>query len=68
LNVGEALSIINYEQSWLESAISDIEWCDAIVWNTPVYTMLVPWQLIRLFQLIKESCRNMIFQGKYATA
>ena len=68
LQASEALSKINFEQSWLESAITDIEWADAIIWNTPVYTMLVPWQLIRLFQLIKAEGRNSIFQGKYATS
>lgn len=65
---GEALSSIQYEQSWLDAAISDIEWSDAIIWNTPVYTMLVPWQLMRLFQLIKAAGRNSIFQGKYVTS
>ena len=50
------------------SAIADVEWADAIIWNTPVYTMLVPWQLIRFFPLIKEAGRNSIFNGKYATS
>lgn len=68
LQAGEALSKIDFEQSWLEAAIADIEWSDAIIWNTPVYTMLVPWQLIRLFQLIKEAGRNSVFKGKYATS
>lgn len=68
LQAGEALSRINFEQSWLESAMADIEWSDAIIWNTPVYTMLVPWQLIRFFQLIKDEGRNSIFKGKYATS
>ncbi len=68
LQAGEALSKINFEQAWLNSAIADIEWSDAVIWNTPVYTMLVPWQLIRLFQLIKEAGRNTIFKGKYATS
>lgn len=67
LQVGEELSAINYVKGWLDSAIADIEWSDAIIWNTPVYTMLVPWQLIRLFELIKNSGRNEIFRGKYAT-
>lgn len=68
LQAGEALSKIEFEESWLESAMGDIEWSDAIIWNTPVYTMLVPWQLIRLFQLIKAAGRNSIFEGKYATS
>ncbi len=68
LQAGEVLSKVNFDRSWLESAMTDIEWADAIIWNTPVYTMLVPWQLIRLFQLIKEAGRSSIFQGKYATS
>lgn len=68
LQAGEDLSKIDFEESWLESAIGDIEWSDAIIWNTPVYTMLVPWQLMRLFQLIKATGRNSIFEGKYATS
>ncbi|MDD3989494.1 MAG: NAD(P)H-dependent oxidoreductase [Bacteroidales bacterium] len=68
LHVGKDLTDINFELSSLESAIADIEWSDAVIWNTPVYTMLVPWQLIRFFQLIKETGRNSVFQGKYATS
>lgn len=68
IQAGEALSPIQYEHTWLESAIAAIEWSDAIIWNTPVYTMLVPWQLMRLFQLIEESGRSSIFRGKYATS
>ena len=68
IHAGEALSSVQYEKAWLESAISDIEWSDAIIWSTPVYTMLVPWQLMRLFQLIKAEGKNRIFQNKYATS
>lgn len=68
LQVGEELSPISYDAAWFETALSDIEWADAIIWNTPVYTMLVPWQLIRFLQLIKEAGRSKIFQGKYATS
>ena len=68
LQAGEALSGISFEQSWLESAIADIGWSDAIIWNTPVYTMLVPWQLVRFFQLIRDAGRNSVFEGKYATS
>lgn len=31
LQAGEALSKINFEPSWLETAIADIEWADAII-------------------------------------
>lgn len=68
LQVGESLSPIRFDPAWLESAIADVEWADAIIWTTPVYTMLVPWQLIRFFSLIKEAKRSTVFQGKYATS
>lgn len=68
LHVGKDLTNMEIDPFWLESAINDIEWSDAIIWNTPVYTMLVPWQLIRFFQLIKEAGRNSVFEGRYATS
>lgn len=68
LQAGEDLLSTQLDQAWLDAAIADIEWADAIIWNTPVYTMLVPWQLMRLFELIKNAGRNAIFSGKYATS
>lgn len=68
LHVGKELTDINIEPSWLEAVLADLETSDAIIWNTPVYTMLVPWQLMRFFQLIKEAGKNAVFSGKYATS
>ena len=68
LQAGEALFAIQYETGWLEQAVKDIAWADAVIWNTPVYTMLVPWQLMRLVQLIKEAGQGSVFAGKYATS
>ena len=61
LQAGEALFAIQYETGWLEQAVKDIAWADAVIWNTPVYTMLVPWQLMRLVQLIKEAGQGSVF-------
>lgn len=68
LHAGEALTATSYELTWLDSAIADIEWCDAVIWNTPVYTMLVPWQLIRFVTLVRDGGRSAVFEGKYATS
>jgi len=68
VHASEALTVIAYEQSWLGSVIADIEWCDAIIWNTPVYRMLVPWQLIRFLTLVREAGGTGAFEGKYATS
>ena len=67
-HIGEALSPMEYDRAWLEGAIAAIRWCDAIVWTTPVYTMLVPWQVIRFLDLIAEAGESRIFAGKYATS
>ncbi len=68
IHAGRDLTEIELQAAWLQTALADIAWADAIIWNTPVYTMLVPWQLIRFFQLIKEAGRNDVFQDKYATS
>ncbi|NLV50321.1 MAG: iron-sulfur protein [Clostridiales bacterium] len=68
IQAGEVLSSIIFDKAWLESAISDIEWSDAIILTTPVYTMLVPWQLMRFFELIKDAGKSDVFFGKYATS
>lgn len=68
LQAGEALSPMTVPEGWLDGAMADVAWADAILWTTPVYTMLVPWQLLRLVQLIREAGKGEIFQGKYATS
>ena len=67
-HIGEALSPLAYDRDWLNGVIEDIAWCDAIIWTTPVYTMLVPWQLIRFFTLVRDTGKDQIFAGKYATS
>lgn len=67
IHVGEKLTDMEFDQSWLDETLAAIEGCDAIIWATPVYTMLVPWQLIRLFDLVNKAGKNAIFSGKYAT-
>lgn len=68
VHVGERLTMMDYDESWLAETIEAIEKSDAIIWATPVYTMLVPWQLVRFFDLIKQKGRLSVFSGKYATA
>lgn len=68
IDVGEKLTMMQYDTAWFDETCSAIERCDAIVWATPVYTMLVPWQLIRFFDLVKQAGRSTIFNGKYATS
>lgn len=64
---GEVLSDQEFDREWLQKTMDDIRWCDALVFTTPVYTMLVPWQLMRLFSLIKDLGEEKVFEGKWAT-
>jgi len=66
--VGEKLTDMEFDQAWLDETIAAIEASDAVLWATPVYTMLVPWQLIRFFDLVKKAGKDSIFSGKYATS
>ncbi|MCX7030288.1 MAG: NAD(P)H-dependent oxidoreductase [Spirochaetes bacterium] len=52
----------------MEETIASVERCDAVIWSTPVYTMLVPWQLIRFFDLVAKAGRSGVFRAKYATS
>lgn len=40
---------------------------DLILWVYPVYTFLVPWQLMELLSLLEESGLASRFQGKYSS-
>lgn len=68
LHVGEQLTDMEYDKAWFKESLDLLQACKAVIWATPVYTMLVPWQLIRFFDLIKQAGKNSIFQDKYATS
>ncbi len=71
-HIGEALFPLAYDRGWFNGVVEDIAWCDAIIWTTPVYTMLVPWQRIRFINLARDLARDtgkdQLFAGKYATS
>ena len=68
LHVGEQLTDMEYDKAWFKESLDLLQACKAVIWATPVYTMLVPWQLIRFFDLIKQAGKNSIFKDKYATS
>jgi len=68
LDIGEMLTDNDYESEWFHASLELIQECDAVLWATPVYTMLVPYQLLRFFQLIQQEGKDSIFSGKYATS
>ena len=55
IHVGEQLTDMEYEKAWFDGSLALLEQCKAVIWATPVYTMLVPWQLIRFFDLVRQA-------------
>ena len=55
IHVGEQLTDMEYDKAWFENSLGVLETCKAVIWATPVYTMLVPWQLIRFFDLVRQA-------------
>ncbi|NBK24488.1 MAG: iron-sulfur protein, partial [Spirochaetia bacterium] len=68
INVGQQLTDMEYDKAWFAESLVLLEQCEAIIWATPVYTMLVPWQLIRYFELVRQARKNSVFKDKYATS
>jgi multimeric flavodoxin WrbA len=68
LEVGEKLTEMEYDETWFAESMLLLAQCEAIIWATPVYTMLVPWQLIRFIELIKLTANTSVVEGKYATS
>ncbi|MDD3058722.1 MAG: NAD(P)H-dependent oxidoreductase, partial [Sphaerochaeta sp.] len=68
LDVGEELTDNAYDIPWFQASLDRLDACDAVLWATPVYTMLVPYQLLRFLELIKQAGRASVFAGKYATS
>lgn len=67
IHVGETLTMMEYDEAGLSTTFDALDACDMVIWATPVYTMLVPWQLVRFFDLMREQGRQSILAGKYAT-
>jgi multimeric flavodoxin WrbA len=67
IHVGEQLTDMQYDKTWLDESIRLLEACDAVIFASPVYTMLVPWQLIRFFDLLAQEKREAVLSDKYAT-
>jgi len=68
LDIGEMLTDNAYDTIWFQNSLDRIEQCEAVLWATPVYTMLVPYQMLRFFELVKQEGRESVFAGKYATS
>ncbi|MEG1527871.1 MAG: NAD(P)H-dependent oxidoreductase [Clostridia bacterium] len=65
-NIGQQIKKLQNEQEF-DKVIEQILLCDTIMFAYPVYTFLVPYQLHRFIEQLKQSARAKEFAGKYVT-
>jgi len=66
-HVGQKIKIIEKDKDRFENVILSIIESECILWCYPVYTALVPYQLVRFIELIFENQKESFFMGKYST-
>lgn len=68
VHVGEKLTSMGCDTEWFDEACTAIERCDAIIGAAPVSIMLVPCQLVRLFDFVGKAGKSAMSTGTYATS
>ncbi len=66
-NIGQMIKRIEKRPEVFSEIVREIGSADAIVWVAPVYTLVVPSQLIRFIELVFENKAVKHFKNKYAT-
>lgn len=65
--IGQRIKYIESHKEELEKIIEDVKKSDVVIWLYPVYTFLVPYQMMRFNELIIENNYESAFEGKYAS-
>jgi len=68
INIGQKIKKIEKQPAYFLEIMKDISTADGLIWVTPVYTMVVPYQLMKFIELVFEKKAARYFKGKYATA
>lgn len=64
-HIGEKIKTMERDLSAFNSVMDSVAGCDCVIWCYPVFTFLVPYQLMRFIELIFHRDRNADFSGKY---
>ena len=51
INIGQKIKKIEKQQDYFLEIMKDIRSADGIIWVTPVYTLVVPYQLMKFIEL-----------------
>ena len=68
INIGQKIKKIEKQQDYFLEIMKELRSADGIIWVTPVYTLVVPYQLMKFIELIFEKKAMKYLKGKYATA
>ncbi len=66
LNIGKNIAKYENNVSELKKAADSIRNSDCVVWAFPVYTFLVPYQLLKFINLMIDNGLSNAFEGKYS--
>ncbi|MBI9043728.1 MAG: NAD(P)H-dependent oxidoreductase [Anaerolineaceae bacterium] len=65
LHIGQKINAIGKDSKLFKEILEDIKTSDVILWAYPVYTFMVPYQLVKFIELIENSGNVKIFNNKY---
>ncbi len=67
-HIGQMIKKIEKRPAYFSEIMKEINGADGLVWVAPVYTLVVPYQLMKFIELVFEKKAAKYFKGKYATA
>lgn len=65
-HVGQTIKSYRSDNEKMEKFLMAVQSCDAILWVYPVYTCLVPFQLVQFVSYLYENSFSDVVKGKYA--
>ncbi len=65
-HVGQHIRAIEKDPQQFERIVAAVQVSDCVLWSYPVYTFLVPYQLVQFIDLVSSREQTAAFAGKYA--
>lgn len=64
-HIGQRIKALEKDPRAFQAVLAAVEQSDLVLWCYPVYTFLVPYQLVKFIDLVFERRAEGAFQGKY---
>lgn len=66
-HVGQSINRIIKDENYFQEIMDNVASSDLIIWCYPVYTFLVPYQMVRFIELIFDRQAEKYFENKFST-